>query len=147
MRARVPAHVDVEDIVQEAYCQAYAAIRARGPPEKACSWLLTIARRMAGRDARRRGLGRVIYSNSTDIESSVREPVQIACSNEEAAELSRGLERLLPQTRGLLSSYYEQGLTCRECAEKHQVSYAAVRKRLSRARRQLSRSMGYGDQP
>ncbi len=124
-----------DDLAQETYERAFAALhrfRATGP---ARHWLLTIARRTCAdstrRRVRRRRLDRRIEA----------EPNDVATPPSTALELDEALQALDPDRRAAFVLTQITGLRYEEAAELLDVPIGTIRSRVARAREQLTEAL------
>ena len=131
---------DVEDICQEAFMKAFAALDTFDPTYRFSTWLFTIAYRLTLNAARRK------KPVSADIDLSTFEggepdaAYEVACS-EEARNLKdmvwSAVERLSPPQRAAVLLFYKQEQSCHEIADVLDIPVATVKSHLHRARAKL----------
>ncbi len=124
-----------DDLAQETYERAFAALhrfRATGP---ARHWLLTIARRTCVDSTRRRVRRRRLHRR---IES---EPTDVATQPSTAIELDDALRALDPDRRAAFVLTQINGLRYEEAAELLDVPIGTIRSRVARAREQLAEAL------
>jgi RNA polymerase sigma-70 factor, ECF subfamily len=130
-----------EEVAQEVFLGAYAAMPRFRQEASVRTWLLAIARKQclkALRDRRRRR--RLEEEKRSEIASSAhRDPPDPSEEDPEALRqrVRRGLDRLGPTERTVLLLRYETGLTLVEVAHIVGRSEASVRRQLARALQQL----------
>ena len=130
-----------EEVAQEVFLGAYAALPRFRREASVRTWLLAIARKQclkALRDRRRRR--RLEEEKRSDILSGAhRAPPDPSEEDPEALRqrVRRGLDRLTPAARTVLLLRYETGLTFAEVAHVVGRSEATVRRQLARALEQL----------
>jgi RNA polymerase sigma-70 factor, ECF subfamily len=124
---------DAEDVMQAVFVKALARKSALREPQRAKAWLLQIARRECIDFHRRR----------KQSEPLLEEPsVPALCGNGFFNErLYEAVQELPPDYREALVLYYLDGQNCAGVAASLDVSEAAVRQRLVRARAMLHRSL------
>jgi len=130
-----------EDIAQEAFLSAWQNLKRLQNPSSFLPWLRQITRNLAY-DHLRRHRQRVINGEAAEIAishaadpSALPEEQLLDAERERmAAEL---ISELPEESREVLLLYYREGQNSRQVAELLGLSDAAVRKRLSRARKSL----------
>jgi len=121
-----------DEMVQEAFFQAWAAIDSLKEPDKALPWLLTILRRAIYREQRCQ------YRHSETV-NQLSEQVSAQTDDEPHRLLLiyRALENLSANHRDIVLLHYLQGFSYGEISEQLQVPKGTVMSRLSRAREVL----------
>ncbi len=137
-QAWAPDRADVEDISQEAFLAAYMRLPSLRDPRKFKGWLVQIARNIAVSCVRRRSregevMERFKGESSDGLEATVSEAEQ----REARALVRREIDRLDGHAREVVLLHYFAGKKSREIAQLLEISPAAVRKRLQRARETL----------
>jgi RNA polymerase sigma-70 factor, ECF subfamily len=128
-----------DDLTQEVYLRALrAAPRFRGE-STARTWLLSIARRTAADEIRRRQRRRRLPSLTAP------EAVPGLASDVELVDLVDGLEDLDQRTAFVLTQLL--GFTYTEAAEACEVPVGTIRSRIARARRQLVERLDVTEDP
>ena len=138
---------DAEDIAQETFLRAFAAIGRFQPRAKFSTWLLTIAKNLTLnfiRNERRRirGVDAVGSSDETvpviDLAPSGNPgPDSVALQNERARYVRGALKELSDTHRTIIVLRDFEGMTYEEIAEIMGCRKGTVKSRLSRAREQL----------
>ena len=138
---------DAEDIAQETFLRAFAAIRRFEPRAKFSTWLLAIAKNLALnllRDERRRGrdvhIARVFEEEmqATDLVASDNPgPHEALCQEERAQYVRRALQQLSDTHRTIIVLRDFEGRTYEEIAKIMRCRKGTVKSRLSRARDRL----------
>jgi len=130
-----------EDIAQEAFLSAWQNLKRLNNPSSFLPWLRQITRNLAFDHLRRhrnRALGgeaaEIAISHAADPSLLPEEQLIDAERERMAAEL---ISELPEDSREVLLLYYREGQNSRQVAELLGLSDAAVRKRLSRARKSL----------
>ena len=130
-----------EDIAQEAFLSAWQNLRRLQNPSSFLPWLRQITRNLAFDHLRRhrnRAIGgeaaEIAISHAADPSLLPEEQLIDAERERMAAEL---ISELPEDSREVLLLYYREGQNSRQVAELLGLSDAAVRKRLSRARKSL----------
>ncbi|MGA7203560.1 MAG: RNA polymerase sigma factor [Specibacter sp.] len=133
---------DAQDVAQTALLRAWRSIETLQSPEtgKMCSWLDKIAQNTAIDLARQRARALV-----TPLDETIEDPKNVYREIEIREILDCALRAIqdLPQSlrEPLILSVAEE-LTAPEIADRLQISAAAVRQRISRARKRLGRVGG-----
>jgi len=132
-----PQSADLDDVVQDTFVQAYCKLDTLRDARRFTGWLLTIARTQCSRLLR----ARKPTTSLEDAESELRaEPASIE-TGERAALVQQELLRLMPEQREVLALYYFAQKSTREIGRVLEISPAAVRKRLERARNALGEGL------
>ena len=136
----VPNHQDAEDVCQEAFLKAFAAIESFDPTYRFSTWLFTIAYRLCLNQLRRNEplTGDLDFSYfSDDGECGAQEVAQ----SEEARRLKEmvwsAVDQLSKPQRGAAILFYRENLSCQDIAEVMGVPVATVKSHLFRARARL----------
>ena len=126
---------EAEDIAQEAFCRAYAALNTFVPDRPFYVWLFTIARNTSMTELRKRtSASRVVQKY---IDGGACEPQEPAVVEETGAELRRALSTLPEVYQVVLKLHYFRDLPYREIAERLSIPLGTVKTRISRAKRIL----------
>jgi RNA polymerase sigma-70 factor (ECF subfamily) len=136
---------EAEDVMQQAYVNAYSHLRQFDGRSKFSTWLTRIAVHEALARARRRGR----YTTMDADESSVGpgafdttpDPERLAISNELGTLVESAIDRLPDGTREVFMLRQVEGMSTEEVAEALNVSEAVVKTRLSRARGAIRREL------
>lgn len=148
LRVHTATEADAEDALQESFLAAWRhADGFRGGPS-ARAWLLTIARHAAHRIYRRRQGEPAAFEDLDSLESlGLRagwgQPDRDGADDQD--RVRRAFERLAPEDREVLTLRDLDGLSGEETAAVLEVSLAAMKSRLHRARLRLTavlREMG-----
>jgi RNA polymerase sigma-70 factor, ECF subfamily len=144
--------LDAEEALQETFLQAYLAIKTFEAKSKIYTWLTRIAVNSALMLLRkRRARPEVLFDPQPDdrCETIFFEPKDPAPNPEEAYDLCqrqikalRAIRRLDPKLRAPIRMQMKHGWSLREISQALNISEAAVKARLYRARQQLSTSRG-----
>jgi len=154
---RCPAHLDLDEVLQEALVRAARFRQTLQAPERLTGWVTRIAWNVL-RERRRRGAReRDLRAQDFDLESAPSPEGEPYAPDEsdallelEGVRIPRGralliLEQefaaLAGKDRRVLGSYYWQAASCRETAQACGVKHDLVKTRLFRARRRLLRAM------
>ena len=141
---------DAEDALQDTFLRAYLAIRTFEGKSSIYSWLTRIAINSAlGILRRQRVRPEILFDPQPDprLESQAFQVKDNALNPEEACDLrqrqlktQRAIRRLEPHLRAPLRLQIVQGLSVNEISGALNISVAAVKARLYRARKRLSRA-------
>jgi RNA polymerase sigma-70 factor (ECF subfamily) len=139
LRVRTPTAEDADDLVQQVFLRAYAALpryQERGAPFAA--WLFRIARNVAS-DAGRRRRDHVAWDGLPDVpcDADGDDPESQVLRRETAGQIRTLLARLDPGKRELLALRFAAGLSSREIGAVTGKSEAAIKKLLTRLLHQL----------
>ncbi|HWW62730.1 MAG TPA: RNA polymerase sigma factor [Thermoanaerobaculia bacterium] len=126
---------DAEDVMQQAYVNAYEHLRQFAGDAKFSTWLTRIAINEALARVRKRGL-RVVDDESEimEIESSDPDPEQLAAASELRAAVESEIASLPDSYRTVLMLREIEGLSTAETAQCLDVNEDVVKTRLHRAR-------------
>jgi RNA polymerase sigma-70 factor (ECF subfamily) len=133
---------DVEDAVQQAFLQAFVAIRGFEGAAAFSTWMTRIAVNealMRARQARRGPL--YVVPDPELLPSGTAGPEQRAAARELVEAVGAAVRRLPARHRETLQLRCIEGLSVTQAAARLGVSEAAVKIRLSRARRVLRRAL------
>lgn len=125
-RTRNPA--DAQDIAQETFLRAWTRQHQLRDPQKARSWLMSIAYRLI-LDRRRGDLLRPAPHGD--------DPVQEAMRREDISRVRTALSRLRPLDRTVLEAHYLDGERIRDIAARLGAPVGTVKRRLFDARRRF----------
>ena len=129
---------DADDVVQEAFMSAYRGFSNFNGQSKVTSWLYRIVVNACLMKIRKENC-RAKYFTETAYDDAVvhdwrNDPEKAAINAELRDVLHSGLGRLCPEARAVIVLRDVQGLSCREAAEALDITVAAFKSRLSRAR-------------
>jgi len=133
-------HHDAEEICQDAFLKAFAALDRFDPAYRFSTWLFTIAYRVALNTTRRKKAvsGDVDLTLFADDGESVEEA---AVNSEEARRLKRlvweAVDRLSPPQKAAILLFYKQQQSCQDIAEILDIPVATVKSHLHRARTRM----------
>lgn len=146
-RAILRDESEAEDVMQQAYVNAYTHLRQFDGRSKFSTWLTRIAVNEALARARRRGR----YTTIDEDESAVVEmpgtlggtpdPERLAISHELGVLVESAIDRLPDGTREVFMLRQVEGMSTEEVANALDVSEAVVKTRLSRARGAIRRDL------
>lgn len=129
---------DVDDAAQETFLNAYEKLGDLREPDRFGPWLMTIARRVAGRVSNRRGQETPL---SPELAEQLPAKSPDVCEREVWSLVRRHLDELPETAREVLVLHYFAGHGTREIARLLEITQSAVLKRLQRAREQLGASL------
>ena len=142
VRSILRNEAEVEDAVQQAFLQAFVAIRGFEGTAAFSTWMTRIAVNealMRARQARRTPLH--VVPDPELLPSGASGPEQRASARELVEAVGAAVRRLPPRHRETLQLRCLEGLSVTQAAARLGVSEAAVKIRLSRARRLLRRAL------
>jgi RNA polymerase sigma-70 factor, ECF subfamily len=146
-RAIVRDEAEAEDVMQQAYVNAYAHLRQFDGRAQFATWLTRIAvhesllrLRQRGRDAGLDPEGPVPRSASVPT-GPTQDPERLAFSRELGALLESAIDHLSDGAREVFMLRQVEGMSTEEVAEALDVSADVVKTRLSRARAALRRDL------
>ena len=135
---------DAEEVVQDAFLNAYRGLTQLEDTTKFKSWLGEIAQN-CGRNHLRKQRG-----NTVSVDEVSEQMLQTEDSSDERLirqeqrELIRRTMETLPQKdKEIAQAFYLEGASYDELIETHGLSYNAIAFRLSRAKRQLTKRLQY----
>lgn len=132
---------EVQDLVQEVYVAAYRNIQSLKNEDSLYAWLGSITMRQGAKMANRKkkhvllseekqGMFEEIPDESVKLESD-------AISKENAVILKELLEKLSPEQKSVIVSFYYDGLKVEQIAEMTETSAGTIKSRLHLARKRL----------
>ena len=128
-----------EDLVQETFLRAYDRLETFNPDYRFKTWLLTIANNLGVDTLRRR---REVVEFNQEIHSGAAGGPELAALQSDRARAVRGAIEDLPETYGVpLILRYTEDMSYAEIAEVLDVTVAAVKSRLFRARNMLAEKL------
>lgn len=143
--ARTGNHEDAEDMVQEAWLQAFQNLPRLREPERFRPWLGSIVRNLSINAAKRQWRERALWETQQITEGDLRKQVEEA---DALAVLWTQVAGLAPEHREVLTLHYHAGMTTEEISETIGASRESVKKRLQRARAALGeQTLGAALQP
>ena len=150
-RAVVRDDAEVEDVMQQAYVNAYANLRQFGGRASFVTWLTRIAVNEAIGRARRRGRYESLDDPDVTVEQSLlregrslpaaNNPERQAFTHEITGILERAIDMLPDGQRAVFMLRDVEGLSTAETADSLGVNEDVVKTRLSRARATLRRDL------
>jgi RNA polymerase sigma-70 factor (ECF subfamily) len=149
IRAITKNREDAEDALQETFLHAFAALNSFQGKSQFATWLTRIAINAALTTIRRRrSRPEVSFEQrsesardiaSFDIADASLNPEQICVRRQQYCSMLRAIEGLDPKSRSVVAIWVSKGCSMKEAAHTLNVSLAAVKTRLHRARKKLSR--------
>jgi RNA polymerase sigma-70 factor (ECF subfamily) len=138
-----------EELAQDAFVKAFAALKSFDPTFKFSSWILRIAHNTAIDHLRKLKLPVVSFDLETSgrdlrdllVDQSEATPYEHAEGVDLARDLERALCQLRPEYRRLIVLRYQQDQAYEEIAETLQLPLGTVKSHLHRARLELARLM------
>jgi RNA polymerase sigma-70 factor (ECF subfamily) len=133
-------HHDTEEICQEAFLKAFAALERFDPTYRFSTWLFTIAYRVTLNTTRKRQAvsGDVDLSVfADDAESAVEQAVNSEDAQRLRSQVWGAVEKLTPPQRAAMLLFYRHQQSCQEIAAILDIPVATVKSHLHRARTRL----------
>ncbi len=153
IRSMTGNHEDAEDALQETFLRAYLALQSFEGRSQFASWLTRIAINSALMVLRRRrSRAEVSFEPSSesddpaptiDIRDNALNPEQLYDLKQRSECTLRAISNLSMNLRAPLTTWVEQDCSVKELARALDLSMPAVKARLYRARKQLTRSALY----
>ena len=144
---------DAEDALQDTFMRAYLAIRDFEGRSSIYSWLTRIAINSALMVIRRRRNRAEIFFDlpygehddapTLDLKDSAPDPEQVYAEQQQRMHLLGAIQRLDPKLREPVEIHMKRECSMHEIARTLDISVAAVKTRLHRARRQLATSKSF----
>ena len=135
---------DAEEVVQDAFFNAYQGLGQLEDATKFKGWLAEITRNCARQWLRRqRGETVSLDEVSEQILQTQDSPDEQLIQLEQRELIRRTIETLPQKDREIARAFYLEGASYDELTNTHRLSYDAVASRLSRAKRQLSKRLQY----
>ena len=135
---------DAEDVVQDAFINAYRGLSQLEDTTKFKSWLAEIVRNCARNSMRKRRVDTVPIDEVSADALRTRESPSAQLIRDEQIELIRDAMRALPEKdREIARAYYLDGASYEELIRRHGLSYKTISFRLSRAKRTLAKRLQY----
>ena len=135
---------DAEEVVQDAFFNAYQGLRQLEDTTKFKSWLAEIARNCARQWLRKqRGETVSLDEVSEQMLQTEDSPDERLTQLEQRELICRAIETLPQKDREIIRAFYLEGASYDELTSTHGLSYSAIASRLSRAKRQLSKRLQY----
>ena len=133
---------EAEDAAQETFLRAYASLRQYNTDHKFSTWLFSIANHHCIDRLRKRRATLVSIDDNPvleNMEGDTPEPEDRALAGELSAEVQRLINQLEPDYRMPLILRYWEDYSYEEIAATLDLSVAAVKSRLFRARQQIAK--------
>jgi RNA polymerase sigma-70 factor (ECF subfamily) len=133
-------HHEAEDVTQDAFLRAFAALDRFNGQNRFSTWIFTIAYRISLNRIRRKPHASF---DAAQIDPSADDPdVSDELANSEEARrfrsaIWREVDKLGPRQKAAVLLFYQQGLRCQEIGEILRVPTATVKSHLHRARMKL----------
>ena len=135
---------DAEEMVQDAFLNAYQGLRQLEDVTKFKSWLAEITRNCARQWLRKqRGDTVPIDEVSEEILQTEDSPDEQLVRQEQRELIRRTMETLPQKDRDIARAFYLEGASYDELTSAHGLSYNAIAFRLFRVKRQLSKRLQY----
>ena len=135
---------DAEEVVQDAFLNAYQGLRQLEDATKFKSWLAEITRNCARQWLRKqRGDTVPIDEVSEEILQTEDSPDEQLVRREQRELIRRTMETLPQKDRDIARAFYLEGASYNELTSAHGLSYNAIAFRLFRIKRQLSKRLQY----
>ena len=135
---------DAEEVVQDAFLNAYQGLRQLEDTTKFKSWLAEITRNCARQWLRKqRGETVPLDEVSEDMLQTADSPDERLARQEQRELIRRTMETLPQKDRDIAHAFYLEGASYDELTSTHGLSYNAIAFRLSRAKRHLSKRLQY----
>ena len=135
---------DAEEVVQDAFLNAYQGLRQLEDTTKFKSWLAEITRNCA-RQWLRKQRGEIVSLDevSEEMLQTDDSPDERLTRQEQRELIRRAMETLPQKDREIARAFYLEGASYDELIGVHRLSYNAIASRLSRAKRKLSKRLQY----
>jgi RNA polymerase sigma-70 factor, ECF subfamily len=136
---------EAEDAAQETFLKAYSSLRQYQPEHKFSTWLFAIANHHCIDRLRKRRVSFVSIDDNPVLENLTGEsplPERQALMREQSAEMQKLLQELEPEYRLPLILRYWEEYSYEDIAAAMDITVAAVKSRLFRARQQVAKLYG-----
>lgn len=133
---------EAEDAAQETFLRAYAGLRKYSPEHKFSTWLFSIANHHCIDRLRKRRMRLLSFDDNPvlqNLEGEVPRPDHAVLDGEQRLEIQALLNQLEPEYRMPLILRYWEDYSYEEIATTLQLTVAAVKSRLFRARQQIAK--------
>ncbi|MGE3172214.1 MAG: RNA polymerase sigma factor [Planctomycetota bacterium] len=136
----------VEDLVQETFLVAWRHIDRYDRALPFGPWVRGIASKLLWNHRRKQGRGKVQYVEESELRAIELRFDRLAqlpgdTFEERVDALRQGMDRLTEAQRSTITLHYQQGLQCREIAQRLGIGNEAVKKHLQRGRAALMREL------
>jgi len=135
--AQLRNHADAEDVAQEAFLTAFTSLHTLREPHKFEGWVVSMARRIAVHLRQKRQS----ENEANGVDSREAVVIPDAARDELRQLLRQEIDRLDGDDREVLLMHYFTGKSAGEIAVALSIGREAAKKRLQRARQQLSDNM------
>ena len=133
---------DAEEVVQDAFLNAYRGLAQLEDTAKFKSWLAEIARNSARDRLRKQRIDTIPIDEVSEHTLQTPDAVDDQLIRDEQRELiRRAMETLPEKDREIARSYYLDGASYDELIQTHGLSYKAISFRLSRVKQKLARRL------
>ena len=133
---------DTEEVVQDAFLNAYQGLEQLEDATKFKSWLAEITRNCARQWLRKQRDDTVSIDEVSEQVLQTRDaPDERLMQLEQRELIRRAMETLSPKDREIARAFYLEGTSYDELTNTHGLSYSAIASRLSRAKRQLAKRL------
>lgn len=136
---------EAEDAAQETFLRAYSSLHQYQPEHKFSTWLFAIANHHCIDRLRKRRAVYISIDDNPVLENMTGDsplPERHALLSEQSAEMQRLLHQLEPEYRLPLVLRYWEDYSYEEIAATMEITVAAVKSRLFRARQQIAKLYG-----
>jgi len=134
-----------EDLVQEAFLEAWRSLDRLRHPERSRAWIMQILRHRFAHWIRRKARRPNVVSDRIDVERSQPSGPTPATDIDRRLDLEGALQRIDDQYREAFLLVFLHGLSCREAAEELGVPLGTVLSRVHRARNALRKALAIED--
>ena len=135
---------DAEEVMQDAFLNAYQGLKQLQDVTKFKSWLAEITRNCARQWLRKqRGETVPLDKVSEEMLQTADSPDERLAQQEQRELIRRTMETLPQRDRDIARAFYLEGASYDELISTHGLSYNAIASRLSRAKRKLSKQLRY----
>ena len=135
---------DAEEVVQDAFLNAYRGLAQLEDTAKFKSWLAEIARNSARDRLRKQRIDTIPIDEVSEHTLQTPDAVDDQLIRDEQRELiRRAMETLSKKDREIARSYYLDGASYDELIQTHGLSYKAISLRLSCAKQRLAKRLQY----
>lgn len=136
---------EAEDAAQETFLRAFSNLRQYQPEHKFSTWLFSIANHHCIDRLRKRRVTLVSIEDNPVLENMTGDsplPERAALQREQSVEMQKLLQELEPEYRLPLALRYWEDYSYEEIAATMEITVAAVKSRLFRARQQIAKLYG-----
>ena len=135
---------DAEEVVQDAFLNAYQGLSQLEDATKFKSWLAEITRNRARNWLRKQQGETVSFDDvSEEMLQTVDSPDERLTRQEQRELIRRTMETLPQKDRDIARAFYLEGASYDDLTSRHRLSYNAVALRLFRIKRKLSKRLQY----